>query len=184
MKALFSTTLALALCVGASVAAADVGVMADVGAPDGATASIVYRPLDAVRLHAGVGHNLVSTGQRVGVTLVPFRSWVTPTLSVDYGRYPEGDARPVVRSVVGDGMAVASLFERVGYAYANGHVGLELGGTRATLYVNVGVSRVAGDLGGGGSVMTSDEDVTVTFGDSHVTMWTVSGRLGVILYLL
>jgi hypothetical protein len=181
---LFSTTLAAVTCVCASVAAADVGVMADVGAPDGATASVVYRPLRAVRLHAGVGHNLVSTGQRVGVTLVPFRSWVTPTLSIDHGRYPEGDARSLVRSVVGDGMATASLFERVGYEYTNGHVGLELGRKRATLYVHLGVSRLAGDLGGGTTAMTSDEDVTVTIGDSHVSMWTVSGRMGVILYLL
>jgi hypothetical protein len=72
--------IALALAAGAAPAAAGpdsagtlsaalatdrprIGAMADVGVPDGATVSIVYRP---IRAHAGISHNLISLGERAG----------------------------------------------------------------------------------------------------------------------
>ncbi|MGH9887276.1 MAG: hypothetical protein ACREBE_17240, partial [bacterium] len=45
-----------------------IGAMADVGLPDGATASIVVRPIRSLRAHAGVSHNMISLGERVGLT--------------------------------------------------------------------------------------------------------------------
>jgi len=122
--------------------------MADVGAPDGANASLVYRPLGAVRLQAGMGHNMISTGGRVGVTLIPLKSWFTPTLSFDVGRYGEGDANEVVQQVSGDPMFSSSFLNKVGYSYANAHLGLELGRKTVTFYLNVGASRVDAELSG------------------------------------
>src|SRR6185436_7926376 len=40
------------------------GVMADAGAPDGATASLVLRPIRMVRLHVGGSYNMISPGVR------------------------------------------------------------------------------------------------------------------------
>src|SRR5580704_8838962 len=44
-----------------------IGVALDVGVPDGATASLVYRPLRALRVEAGLSHNLISLGGRGSV---------------------------------------------------------------------------------------------------------------------
>lgn len=158
------------------------GVMADVGAPDGAVASLVYRPIQALQFHAGVGYNLVSNGMRAGVTLVPLGTWATPTLSLDYGRYAEGDANRLVRMVSGDGSYSSSLLERVGYDYANGHVGIQLGRARATFYLRAGVSRITSELHGLDAMASSSDDASVSVGDSRMTIWTLSARTGFVLY--
>src|SRR5215212_6807365 len=79
-----------------------IGAMADVGLPDGATASIVVRPIRSLRAHAGVSHNMISLGERVGLTWVPLSWWASPTLSIEYGHYAEGNANPLARAVMGD----------------------------------------------------------------------------------
>lgn len=154
------------------VAAADtkLGVMADAGVPDGAMASLVVRPVSALRLHGGVGHNAISRGVRVGATLTPFRSVVYPTLSVDYGRYPEGDANELARMLTGDDSIDSSKLEHIGYDFANGHVGFAVGRKRATFYVQAGMSRTAATL--------RDDTTSV-----KATMWSPSARLGFVLYV-
>ena len=164
------------MCASA-VAEPSFGVTADVGVPDGANAALVYRPIRALRVHAGVGHNYVSRGVRGGITLVPLASVVTPTLSVDYGRYFTGDANPLARMITGDDTFQSSALEEVGYDYANAHVGLEVGRTRATFYVHAGASRITGDVRG-------LESESVTFSqDPKLTMRTVSARVGLIIYV-
>lgn len=154
------------------------GVMADVGVPDGATASLVMRPLGVVRLAAGVGYNGVSHGGRVGVTLAPVRAWISPTLSLDYGRYPEGDANPLVRRISGDQTFESQLLERVGYDFANAHVGVVLGRKRASFYLQGGMSRTSGTLHPG------DTMSSVTFTeDPRLVVWSVSARLGLVVYI-
>lgn len=177
--------LALLIACSAGVAqaspAASIGVMGDVGVPDGAVASLVYRPTSTLRLHAGVGNNLVSNGARAGITLVPLSTWATPTLSLDYGRYFEGDANPLARRLSGDAAYSSTLLERVGYDYANGHVGVELGRERATFYLHAGVSRVTSAVYGLDAAMDGS---SITVGDSQLTIWSVSGRVGLIVYVL
>ena len=189
MLARFALAIALTAAT-ASVAPAapdagitHVGVMADVGAPDGAVASIVVRPVRALRLHAGIGHNGVSTGARAGLTLVPLPTWLSPTLSIDYGRYVEGDANPLARTLSGDPTYSSSLLERVGYDYANGHIGLELGHWRATFYLHAGMSRITSELHGLDTIASTDE-MSASVGRSRLTMWSVSGRVGLVIYLL
>ena len=174
----------LGLVLASATAHADVGVMADVGAPDGANASLVYRPISAVRLHAGMGHNMISTGGRIGVTLIPLKTWFTPTLSFDVGRYADGDANKVVQQVSGDPMFSSSFLDKVGYSYANAHLGIELGRKTVTFYLNVGASRVDAELSGATAMAATDEDVTITIGESHVVLWSVSARTGLIFYFM
>lgn len=160
------------------------GVMADVGLPDGAIASAVYRPVQLVQLHVGAGYNLISNGVRGGITLAPLGTTLTPTLSVDYGRYFPGDANEVARMLRVDPGAGVVALERVGYDFANAHVGLQLGGTRARFFLQGGVTRVTSDLDGlDASDASADDGGSVTVGASHVTLWSVSGRLGLILFL-
>ena len=157
------------------------GVMTDVGVPDGATASLVYRPIPKVRMHVGVGHNLISTGVRGGVTLAPFKAWFTPTLSVDYGRYPEGDANPLARRISGDEAMSSETLENVGYDFANAHVGFQFGRKRFSFFLQAGASRVTGNLR---MSAFTDPMSNVTFSeDPKVTVYTVSARLGFTLYV-
>lgn len=146
------------------------GVMVDGGLPDGAMASVVYRPINAIRVHAGAGHNAISTGVRAGLTLVPFKTIVTPTLSFDYGHYPEGDANPIVQRFFGDEYS-AQMLENIGYDFANAHLGIALGRKRAAFYLQAGMSRTTSTL--------HDDSTTV-----HLTMWSPSARIGLVVYLL
>lgn len=175
------------LMLSAPVASAEtphVGVMADVGVPDGASSSLVVRPLRHVRFHGGIGYNLVSTGWRGGLTLLALTGTATPTLSVDYGHYAEGDANQLARMFSGDPSYSSSYLERVGYDYVNAHVGFELGSARTRFYLRAGVSRVTTDLRDTHAMTTMDAGTVTVASDSHVSVWTLSGRMGLVIYLM
>lgn len=161
------------------------GAMADVGVPDGATASLVVRPWRALRLHAGGGYNGIRAGARAGATLTPLPTWISPTLSLDGGRFREGDANPLARRITGDPTLHSAALERVGYTFTSAQLGLALGQRWATLYVQVGVSRVTGALhhldtvarsGGASWSLTLSED-------PRAVVWSISARLGLVVYL-
>jgi hypothetical protein len=162
-----------------------VGAMADLGLPDGATLSLVVRPIRSIRAHAGLSHNMISLGERVGVTWVPLSWWASPTLSVEYGHYADGNANPLVRMVSGDPSFSSAVLDRVGYDYANAHVGLELGRRWFTFYVHAGMSRITGTVHNlSAETMSDSGTATVSFGkDPTVRLWTVSARIGFIVYL-
>jgi len=169
---------------GSAHAESTLGVTIDAGVPDGAAASIVYRPISRVRLHAGATHNMVSTGARAGITLSPLRTWLSPTLSFDVGSYPEGDANPLVQRISSDPSFQSAMLERVGYRYANAHLGLEFGRQRATFYIHGGASYVATQVHGLDAA-SEDGMTTVTFTeDPQVRLLTVSARIGLIIYFL
>ena len=159
------------------------GVMFDVGVPDGATAAFVVRPVRAVRLDAGISYNGISHGVRGGVTLIPFATWLSPTFSFDVGHYADGDANPLVRLVTGNPMFSSPVLDRVGYDYADAHVGLELGRKTFTFYVHAGASVVTGSVHDLGELDNNMPKTKVTFGaDPTITLTTVSARLGFIYY--
>jgi hypothetical protein len=162
------------------------GVMADVGVPDGATASIVVRPIRAIRAHAGLSHNLISLGERVGLTWVPLSWWASPTVSVEYGHYAEGNANPLARAASGDQTLSSAVLDRVGYDYANAHLGLELGRKWFTFYLHVGVSRVTSTVHNISSetMTASSGSASVTFSkDPSITVLGPSARIGFVVYI-
>jgi hypothetical protein len=175
---------ALVAVVSPAIAEPRLGVTVDAGVPDGASASIVFRPVSRIRLHAGATHNLVSQGTRVGITLAPLRTWLSPTLNFDYGRYRDGDANVIVRTVTGDPTFSSSVLDKFGYSYANAHLGLEFGRERATFYIHAGASYIATRLRGLDAA-AADGSTMVTFTvDPSVTLWSVSARIGLIVYFL
>lgn len=174
----------------ASVASADplVGVSTDVGVPDGATASIVVRPLPFLRAHGGAGYNGISTGYRAGATLaLPF--WITPTASVSYGRFPEGDANPLARRITGDPSMHNAMLERVGYQFADGYLGLQFGHRRVSFQIEAGYSRIEGkirnlDAMTSGGDMPADSQTSVSINqDPNVVVWSLSARVGLTVYV-
>jgi hypothetical protein len=156
------------------------GLMVDVGVPDGANISLVYRPLAWLRLHAGGGYNLVSPGVRAGVSLIPFQSGITPTLVFEAGHYFDDDANGIVQTVSGDPSLTSPLLRRVGYDYGNAHLGLEFGVRRATFFIHGGYSYLhasihnATQASGGTVVFRSDPELSVI---------GLSARVGLILYM-
>lgn len=165
----------------ASPGMARVGVMTDVGVPDGATMSLVYRPVAPVRVSVGASHNLVGPGVRAGITLVPVSAWVSPTLSLSAGHFAERDANPVARMVTGDPTYSSKSLEQFGYDYAEAHVGLAFGRRSATFYIDGGVSRVVGKIRNLGE---DTEMASVTYTeDPTFTLTTLSARVGFIVYI-
>ena len=73
--------------------------MLDVGFPDGASASAVFRPYSWLRADLGGSYNLVSKGVRGGVSVVPFG--MGPSATLEAGHYFDGNANGIARNVVG-----------------------------------------------------------------------------------
>lgn len=164
------------------------GVMADAGAPDGANGSLVYRPFSWLRSYAGGGTNLISKGFRGGLTLVPFGSG--PSASIEAGHYFDGDANGLARRFAGPTFGSPAL-ERVGYDYANFHVGLDFGSRRATFFIHGGMSYVRATVHNmdqvvASAVGSSDGNGTTEISftkDPIVRAWLPSVKLGLIVYI-
>jgi len=170
----------------AALARPRIGAMLDLGVPDGVTTSIVVRPVAWLRAHAGLSHNLISLGQRAGVTVAPLGWWATPSVSLEVGRFAEGNANPLARAVTGDETVSSAALQRVGYRYANARLGVELGRTWCTFYVHAGMSWLAGNIRdlGAEAMSSSTGTTTISFpSDPIVRMWTVSSRAGLVVYL-
>ena len=163
------------------------GVMADVGLPDGAGASLVVRPAKWLRLTGGGTYNLISSGLRAGASLLPF-GW-GPSLSVEGGHYFDGDANGLIRRFAGASYQSSAVLERVGYDYANAHLGLDLGFRRVTFFVHAGFSYIRATVhnvdGAIQSGMSSDSSSTTLSvnKDPIIRAITPSAKLGLIVYL-
>jgi hypothetical protein len=164
-----------------------IGLMMDAGLPDGFTASLVYRPASWVRTELGGGYNLISPGVRAGATLVPF-GW-GPSATLEAGHYFDGNANNLARKFAGSDFKDSALLERVGYDYANGHLGFEIGMRRMTFYIHGGMSYLHGKVHNAdsvvqehaGSLLGQGSTVTVK-GDPVVRAFVPSAQMGVIVY--
>lgn len=169
--------------------ASKIGLLLDVGIPDGVGASIVYRPgrLRWLRLHGGATHNAISPGIRAGATLIPFNFAITPTATVEAGHYFEGDGNWIVHKLRGEKEYDNPTLRRVSYDYANGHVGIELGSQkRALLYVHGGFSYLRSNINNFQEFIDqqqdSDSKTSVTAKDPKVTIIGPSGKVGLLFY--
>ncbi len=119
-----------------------VGVMVDAGLPDGVSGSLVWRMSPRIRVHGGVGYNGFAPGVRAGFSVAAFPFFITPTATVEAGRFFEGDANTLAQMVSGDSEFDEPALREVGYDFANAHVGLELGYSGMTFYVHGGMSAL------------------------------------------
>jgi hypothetical protein len=164
-----------------------IGVMADAGLPDGANASLVFRPLRWLRVHGGGGYNLVSAGVRAGATLVPFG--MGPSATLEGGHYFDGNANGAVQRFAGQSFS-SPLLEKFGYDYANFHLGLDLGYRRVTFFIHGGMSYIRAQVHNLDSVVasqtpSSDGNGTTEISikqDPTVRAWFPSAKLGFIFY--
>jgi len=164
------------------------GVMMDAGVPDGLNASLVFRPLSWLRAHGGGGSNMISKGVRAGVTLLPFGGG--PSATLEAGHYFDGDANGLAQRFAGSTFS-SPLLERVGYDYANAHLGLDFGSRRAVFYIHGGMSYIRATIHNFDSVVASEATANGGNGSTEVSVksdpivraWVPSAKLGLIVYL-
>jgi hypothetical protein len=167
-----------------------IGLMVDAGLPDGMNGSLIFRPTSWLRTHAGGSYNLISSGLRAGVALIPFGSG--PSLTLEGGHYFDGNANGLAKKFAGASFKDNALLERIGYDYANAHLGLEFGSQRVTFYIHGGMSYIRASVHNVDQVVQQQaassglggSDTTVSVKqDPVIKAWTPSAKLGLIVYL-
>jgi hypothetical protein len=182
-----------ALAASPAAAAAErvqLGLMTDMGLPDGIMGAVAVRPWRRVHVHAGAGHNSVAPGLRAGVQVLAWPRAVTPYAALELGHYfrgrPGAWAQDLVQSSadMGETAAESVTVEALGYSYGNAHLGLRLGGARAAFYLQAGISRVHVDVELRRREQT-DAGLPLlvdVVSESQARLWTPSARLGMEAY--
>ena len=118
------------------------GLQLDGGVPDGAAASLLYRPLKFLRLGGGLLYNYAGYGVRGGVTILPYFP-IAPSLTLEAGHYFDSNVASSVGRFTTVSDSVRPLLQQVGYTFVNAQVGLELGHPDwFVFFVRGGLSRV------------------------------------------
>jgi hypothetical protein len=158
------------------------GVLSDVGMPDGLNLGLVLAPADWMRFVAAIGSNSASLDYRGGLSLVPM-GW-GPSFTVEVGHCNTAPTTSLIRTFFTVPSWMQQYVQQLGYTYVNAHVGFDyrLGGF--TLFVHGGVAYLSGTLRSPASVVVDSKTNTsiVIAQDGSVTAYTLSGKVG-LLYM-
>ena len=162
------------------------GVMLDAGLPDGATASLAIRPTSWLRAELGGGYNMISKSVRGGLSLIPFGAG--PSATLEAGRFFEGNANGFARQIAGASFEDNAVLERVGYDFANAHLGLDFGSRYVTFFIHGGMSYIRANVHNLNGAINSDSNgsssTTVSINqDPVVKILTPSVKLGFVFYI-
>lgn len=119
------------------------GVLLDVGVPDGVGLSLAVRPFSWLRLHGGGTSDLVSGGVRGGASfIVPVPFFIQPSATIEGGyQFPE-KSNWLASQFSNNPYFSNPWLQQIGYGYINGHLGLEMGNSRFTFYIHGGLSYI------------------------------------------
>ena len=165
------------------------GALLDVGVPDGAMGGVIVRPWSWMHVHGAVGTNAISMGVRGGV-LLRLPTWFSPSIGVEGGRYFEGDASPLLGKLAHTQYQDSAMVRRIGYRFANVHLGIELGNRRSTFYLHGGMSYIATELHDAQGTLLesgvgSDGTTSVAIAtDPRISAWIPSLKLGFLVYFV
>jgi hypothetical protein len=160
------------------------GAMLDVGAPDGVGISAVVRPIEWLRINAGLTTNTLSFGVRGGISLVPLSTFISPSLNADIGHYFDTSYNDLVDKLGGIPLQSDVPVENIGFNYAGASVGLEIGKPeRFSFYIR-------GGFASGRLVIRDAEallrdvtgDPTITSTPLTIRFTSPSLKLGFLLY--
>lgn len=159
------------------------GLSVDAGVPEGASVSVMYRPLPAVRVWAGPAWNYVGWGFQAGIAAVPWHFVLTPVFSAEAGHYFHTDVSFLASDAKGIPEGLKPLLSKMGYSYAAAHVGIELGSQRGlSLFVRAGLSYLSLSTKGTATMTDAASGVTVTFTDPKVKGTIPSVKAGIQLW--
>lgn len=160
------------------------GVMLDVGAPDGVGISAVVRPVRWLRINAGLTTNTLSLGVRGGISLVPLTAFITPSINLDVGHYFDAKYNELVDRFGGIPLQTNVPINDVGFNYGGASLGLELGKPeRFSVSLRVGMARGSLVIDEAERLLrdvTGDPDLTATPLTFRFT--TPAVKLGFLLY--
>lgn len=152
------------------------GLSLGAGFPDFATASLVFRPLTPVRVHAGPSWNSFGWGLQGGVTVVPWSFVLAPLASVEAGRFFGSDVSFLAKGK--DGAGTKPLLRDVVYSYAAADVGVEIGSQRRFCFTfKVGLSYVS-VAAHGTATRTTDGGTVVQISNPALNATLPSAKLG------
>ena len=149
-----------------------VALQADLGVPDLVGLSVVGRPLYWLHLSLTGSTDLFSAGIGGGVTFVPLKKIVSPTVTIEGGRVFASNTHGVPRSI-----GIPFDAERLGYDYFDAQAGLNIGANkRAYFFLRGGVSYM--DIS-----YTPTKSSNMPFSDVNLKIWGPSAKLGVGVWL-
>ncbi|HTT71562.1 MAG TPA: hypothetical protein VMG32_10095 [Anaeromyxobacteraceae bacterium] len=118
------------------------GLSLDVGVPNGASATLLYRPLKFLRLGGGLLYNYIGYGALASVSIQP-HYWIAPSLAIEAGHYFDANALDKVAHFATVDDSIRPLLEQVGYSFVNAQAGFELGAPSTfVFFIRGGLSRV------------------------------------------
>lgn len=157
------------------------GVMADVGVPDGAVASLAYLAHPLIMAHAGVGHNANGFGLRAGAQITAFESRVVPYLAIEGGHYFRSATPEWLKESAKDAGLDDKSLERLGYQFVNAHLGLRFG-TNVSFYAQAGLSFIHATANVIKPKPTIVPPVDL-YRETTVNVWALSGQAGLVYVL-
>lgn len=158
------------------------GIMGDLGLPDGMVGSFAYRAHQHVGAHVGLGHNTNSFGLRAGAAWLPLApAVVAPYLALEGGLYFSADTAGWLRSAAKSAGLDDKTLERLGYRYANLHLGARFGRGAAAFYIQGGVSFISATAGIIKPKPNYEPPVDL-YRETVVHVWTLSGRAGLVYF--
>lgn len=148
-----------------------IGLSMDLGAPDLIGLGLVGKPVWWLRLALGGSTDLFSGGINGGATVVPMRTIVAPSLTVEGGHVFPADTHGIPRAV---GL---NYDGKVGYDYFDAHVGMEVGAQkRVCFFLHAGVSYL--DVS-----VSPEKGQNMSFNSAGLKVWGPSAKLGLLVYL-
>lgn len=150
------------------------------GFPDLVTASLMFRPIEAIRFFAGPSWGYVSWGAQGGIVIAPWNGWATPTLSFEGGMLFGTNLSFLVKDSSGTGASAGlkPLLRRIDYQYVAADLGIELGSPRGLAFVvRLGLSYVTVKANGT-ATYTSDNGTRVTLSNPAVHATLPSLKIG------
>lgn len=148
-----------------------IGLSMDLGAPDLIGLGLVGKPLWWLRLALGGSTDLFSGGINGGITAIPLRTIVAPSLTVEGGHVFAADTHGIPRAV---GVPYDG---KVGYDYFDAHIGMEVGAQkRVSFFLHAGVSYL--DVS-----VTPEKGQNMSFNSAGLKVWGPSAKLGLMVWL-
>ena len=180
------TAVFLELAAGSARAGDDrvLGLSFAAGAPNGAEATVMVRPLSFLRLEGGITTDVVAPGFHAGVTLaVPW--YISPVLSVEVGHQYGGDWNKLVQ-IAGISASSNALLQNVSYSYGSAHAGLELGfPNHFMLFVHAGYSVIRSETSGLPAYFSSTKNDLGLFATQEGRMQVIapSAKAGLLFWI-
>jgi len=163
------------------------GLGLDIGAPQGAGLTVLFRPWWWLEFNAGLAYNVIGTGIRGGLTVSPVRFPVRPTLSFDLGHYFSGDLTKFTST---SDPYQQALLKDAAYDFWSAQLGLEVGSRNSfSFYLRGGVTHVGATLPGPDFTNYVNEQIgsatdTYQVGDANFSALLPCVSLGFILFVL